>query len=398
MLDRSSTFVGEGQREGQEGKEGGILASSTMLRRFLNRIRGLGWIFTLTVVLPTIAAILYFGFFASDVYISESRFVVRSPDKPSTSGLGLLLKTAAFSNAGDEIYAAQDFVESRDALRALNKGGAFQRAYEGSSISIFDRFGTFWSGRGFEDLFKYYSKKITVGHDSTSSITTLSVRAYTPQEAERFNEQLLEMAEQTVNRLNVRGRQDLIQFAQQEVTETKRRSQAAALALSQYRNREGVVDPEKQAVVQLQMISKLQDEMISTKNQLMQIRAFAPQNPQIGVLQVKLKALADQIDSELEKVAGDRKSLSSTAAQYQRLVLESQFSDRQLASAMASLEEARNEARRKQAYVERIVQPNRPDEPLEPRRWRSMLATFALGLVAWGVSSMLLAGVREHQA
>lgn len=365
--------------------------------RLLEKFLGLGWLFIATVVVPTTLAILYFGLFASDVYISESRFVVRSPDKPTTSGLGILLKSAGFSNAGDEIYAAQDFVLSRDALRALNRNGAFARNYSDPSISIFDRFNSLGSGGTFEELYKYYQKKVKVDHETTSSITTLAVRAYTPQAAQRFNEQLLEMAEATVNRLNERGRQDLIRFAGAEVDDAKQKARNAALALSAYRNQEGVVDPEKQATVQLQMISKLQDGLIATKTQLAQLRAFTPENPQIEVLETRVHDLSREIDDQLDKVAGDRKSLSSTAAQYQRLALESQFADKNLAGAMASLEEAKNEARRKQAYVERIVQPNTPDEALEPRRWRGVAATLVLGLVAWGILSMLLAGVLEHR-
>ena len=52
---------------------------------------------------------------------------------------------------------------------------------------------------------------------------------------------------------------------------------------------------------------------------------------------------------------------------------------------------------RKQVYIERIVQPSLPDIAIEPKRLRSILATFVFGLVAWGILSMLLAGVREHQ-
>ena len=69
----------------------------------------------------------------------------------------------------------------------------------------------------------------------------------------------------------------------------------------------------------------------------------------------------------------------------------------QLASALASLESARNEAQRQQVYLERIAQPSLPDVAQEPRRLRSIAATFILGLVAWGILSMLVAGVREHQ-
>ena len=64
---------------------------------------------------------------------------------------------------------------------------------------------------------------------------------------------------------------------------------------------------------------------------------------------------------------------------------------------MTSLEQARNEAQRKQLYLERIVQPSLPDVAVEPRRLRGVAATFLLGLVAWGILSMLIAGVREHQ-
>lgn len=378
-------------------KGGGEASEGGRPFRLWKRLQKLGPLFLITVVLPMIASTLYFGFFASDVYISESRFVVRSPDKPAASGLGGLLKSAGFSNAGDEIYAAEDYVKSRDALKDLNRGNAFARAYSHSDISIFNRFNSLQWGGSFEDLYKYYLKRIEVHRDTTSSITTLTVRAYGPRDAYRFNERLLEMAEATVNELNRRGRQDLIRFAQVEVEGAKARARDAALALSVYRNREGVVDPEKQASVQLQMISKLQDELIATRNQLRQLRAFAPENPQIEVLDARAAGLAAEINGELGKVAGNQTSLSSTAVRYQRLLLESQFADKALASALSSLSEANNEARRKQAYVERIVQPNLPDDPLEPRRIRGILATLVLGIVAYGVLSMLMAGIMEHR-
>ena len=57
----------------------------------------------------------------------------------------------------------------------------------------------------------------------------------------------------------------------------------------------------------------------------------------------------------------------------------------------------RAEAQRQQVYLERIAQPSLPDVAQEPRRMRSILSTFLLGLMAWGILSMLVAGVREHQ-
>ena len=68
-----------------------------------------------------------------------------------------------------------------------------------------------------------------------------------------------------------------------------------------------------------------------------------------------------------------------------------------LASAITSLQDARNEARRKRAYVERIVEPNMPDYPSEPRRMRAILGVFAVGMVVWAILSMLVSGIKEHK-
>jgi capsular polysaccharide transport system permease protein len=370
-----------------------VQSLSSSKARIFSRVDRL---FVLTVVAPTALAILYFGLFASDVYVSESQFVVRSPDKPAASGLGVLLKSAGFSNAGDEIFAAHEYVRSRDALKDLNRNDAVVHAYGNSAVSIFDRFNPLGFDGSFEDLYDYYRGKVRVDYATTSSITTLTVRAFTARDAQLFNRQLLERSEELVNRLNNRGRTDLVRFATQEVVEAKIAAREAALSLARFRNASGILDPEKQATLQLQMVSKLQDELIGARTQLQQLRAMAPENPQIPILETRIASLSREIDEQLGLVAGNRRSLSASAAQYQRLELEREFADRRLAAAMNSLEEARNESRRKQAYVERIVQPSLPDEAKEPRRLRGIFATFVLGLVAWAIASMLLAGIREH--
>jgi len=355
-----------------------------------------GLLFLCVVVIPVLASIAYFGFLASDVYISESQFVVRSPQKPSQTPLGAILQTAGFTNANDEGNAAQSFAISRDALRALNKDGAFQKAYSRPQISIIDRFDPLGIQRGFEYLYRYFQNMVSLSQDTSTSTFVLTVKAFTPQDAYRFNEQLLDMTEATVNRLNQPGQQDLVRYAQAEVDTAKARSEAAALALAAYRNRSGVVDPQMEAQAKMQMISNLQNQLIASKTELSQIQRYAPENPRIPVVQTEIATLQGEIKRQLGEVTGGRQSLAGNAVQYQRLTLESDFADKQLAASLASLETARDDARRKQAYVERIVQPNLPDAPMEPRRLRGIFATFMVSLVAYGILRMLLAGVKEH--
>lgn len=353
-------------------------------------------LFTMTVIIPGLLSTLYFGFLASDVYISESQFVVRSPEKPAASGLGMLLQSAGFANAGEEVFTAKAYAESRDALRALNKDGSYEEAYRRPHISLFDRFDPLGVDGAFEDLYKYFSSHVQVVADPTTSVSTLTVRAFTSEDAYKINRQLLGLTEATVNKLNQRGQADLVRYAQVEVGAAKQQAQAAAVALAQLRTSSGIVDPEKQAEIQMQMISKLQDELIAAKTQLVQFETFTPQNPQLPALRKRISAIQSEIREQTGLLVGQRKSLATSAVEFQRRTLENELAQKQLASALASLEDAKSEARRQQIYVERIVAPNRPDAPLEPRRLRGILATLVIGLAAWGILSMLMAGVREH--
>lgn len=366
---------------------------------FLTTVRKLfkNKLFVVTTLVPTALSIVYFGLISSDVYISESRFVVRSPERSTTSPLGLILKGAGFSKAQDDSYTVQDFILSRDALKALNEELKIDKAFSNSSVDVFNRFAGLDWDESFEALHLYYQKKVGLQLDSASSIATLTTRAFTAEDAYVINRRLLELSEELVNKLNERGRQDMIRFATDEVNVAESKAKAAALALAQYRNQKGVIDPERQSTIPLQQVAKLQDELIATKAQLVQIERLAKDNPQLPVLRQRASLLENEIQAETARVAGGERSLAGKAAEYQRLVLDKEFADKMLASAMSTLEQARNEAQRKQLYLERIVQPSKPDRAMEPRRLRAVVAVFVLGLVTWGVATMLIAGIKEHQ-
>ena len=187
-------------------------------------------LFVTCVVLPSLMATLWFGVLASDVYVSESRFIVRGQDKATPTALGLLLNTAALGHGTPESSAAQSYLLSRDALAALNHGNAYAHAYARPSIARLDRFDPVGLGGSFEDLYKYYLTHVRVDTDSAAGITVLSVRAYTAADARAFNERLLRMAETTVNRMSARARQDLITSAQHEVIDAKTAARNASAA------------------------------------------------------------------------------------------------------------------------------------------------------------------------
>src|ERR1700692_577263 len=165
----------------------------------------------LTVLAPTCMAILYFGFFASDVFISESRFLVRSPQQPMRGGfVGQLLQGSGLTHAQDDTYSVHDYILSRDALRELDAELGVRKAFTSKQVDPINRFpGLAWD-ESFEEFYRYYGKHVGIEYDSSTSISTLTVRAFTAQDAQRIDDLLLQMSERLVNTLNERSRQDLI--------------------------------------------------------------------------------------------------------------------------------------------------------------------------------------------
>lgn len=365
-------------------------------RSLLAWLKSMNWLFTGLVILPTLIASFYFGIFASEVYVSESRFVVRSPSKPNLSPLGVVLGGGSLVGASEESEAVTEFLSSRQGLASIDEDGFAARAWGNPSIFWFDRFGRLGADTQ-EDLFEYYLGKVSAEDSSTTMVTVLSVQSFDPQTAQTINRRLLEKSEVLVNELSDRARRDAISFAEAELVRARDQAQGAALALAAFRDREGVIDPELQVSAGLQMISKLQDQLIAAQTQLLQLQTYTPGASQIPFLLTQIRNLEREIANQTAKLAGNTGSLSSASVRYQELKLASEYAERQLGITLSAYQEAQAEARRKQAYVERIASPSLPDDAAYPRRLRNILATIVLGLLAWGVVSMLLVGIREHK-
>jgi capsular polysaccharide transport system permease protein len=354
-------------------------------------------LFVLIVVLPTAGSIVYFGLIASDIYISESRFLVRSPQRPVQSGLvGQLLQSSGLTHSQDDTYSVRDYILSRDALKELDDKLGVRKSFSDRSVDLFNRFpGLSWN-KSFEQFFRYYGKHVGVDYDPVSSISILTVRAFTADDAYKINDLLLNMSERLVNTLNDQSRRDLIRFADNEVKIASDKAKDASLALLSYRSSHSVFEPDRQAALQLEGVAKIQQELVSTEGELAQLKKLSPDNPQIPALVTRAETLRSAIVSEALKVTGAGSSFSARAPNFERLALDVEFADKQLGVALAELETARAEALQKQLYLERLVQPSLPDKAMEPRRFRSTFTVFVLSLIGWGVISLLIAAIREH--
>lgn len=361
---------------------------------FLTKNRTL---FVSIVVIPFLVSGFYYWGMASDIYISESRFVVRQPDKKSLSGLGMFLQSAGITSARDETFTVRDFMLSRDALALIEEDLDLRERYSRPEIDYFSRFDPLSTDNSFEALFAYYLEHVTVKIDVASSIVVCKVRAYSAEDAHTINTRLLSLSETLINTLNNRARKDMIRFALREVEEAEVAAKASALAFSAYREQETLFDPTQQSTLQLQQAYKMQAELIEVRGQLAQLRSLATESPRIRSLEQRYTELQREINEATAKLTGGSESITQKVIEFERLALDRQFSEKRLSGALATLEQARTEAQRQQLYLETIVTPNLPDSTIYPRRTRAVITVLMACLLFYGIAFILLAGVKEHK-
>ena len=352
------------------------------------------WFWAL-VGLPTLVAGVYYFALASDLYLSEVKFVVRGPAKTPTSAISAMLSSAG--SVSEDTFAVHEYLMSRDAVQRLDREDGLRSLLgrpEGDLITRFPGL-TFWR-KDFEALYKAYSRFVTVQVDASTGVSTLQIKAYRPEDAQRIAQSLLTFSEQLINTLNQRSRHDALAIFQREVDATEQDIAKIQGQLTTYRIQQKMLDPKTAAAPLIELLAQMNGQLANSKGQLAEIIKNSPNSPHIPLIRTRIASLEKLIADERAKVTGDSNSVATSLAEYERLDVQRLLSEKILASALASLEGARLEAQRQQLYLETIAQPNLADFPLYPKRTASFATVVVTCLLTYGIAWLLIASVREH--
>lgn len=350
----------------------------------------------LVVLVPTVASSLYYGLIASNRFVSEAQYVVRGVSTQRATGVDILFRTLGISRAVDDTNAVQNYLLSRDAVRALEAKVPLRRIFSTASADWGSRFPRPWRDDSFESLYDYYRDRVQIVTNSKSGITELAVATFRPEDSVTIAVALLEVAEEMVNRLNERARNDLVDAARREVQQSEAALLEVQKHLTAYRNRELVVDPMKNSAAILETIGALTNDVAQASARLSEVEATTPNSPLRHGLRAQLTSLQQQITNLRSLLAGDEKALATNLSIYERLTLERSLADNRLGAATTAYIAAQQEAQRKQIYVERVVSPNLSDESTAPRRLRAVATVFTVCVTFFVVMWIILVGAKEH--
>jgi capsular polysaccharide transport system permease protein len=374
-----------------------------MLREVVVKSRRQNWLvkhrwLALFVGLPTILATVYYGLIASPIFVSQSTFVIKSPGQKGlpTVSLANLVQTSGLSAGQEQTKEVLQYVHSRDALRDLQSQTDLRAKYANRDADFLSRFPSLFREASFENFYRYYGSRVTADLDPESGLAEVQVQAFTPADAYQINSKLLDLSENLVNKLNQRAEGRAIAEAEQRVLQAEERVRNARIALSSYRNQQNLLDPAKQAAGVLDISDKMVAEQASLQAQLDLTLRVAPRNPAIPAIRNRIAAIGREIAAQNARAVGTPTGIASKLGAYEKLSSEQEFATQMLTAANASLEQARTEAQKQQFYLERVVEPNRPDQSTLPHRLKRILTVFAASLCMYFIGWMLVVGILEH--
>ena len=377
----------EADTQRAEPKGGGI---SGLVKKYV-------W-FVVVVVVPVLMSAIYFFLIASDVYVSESRFVVTSPNPRNTAvtSIASLVQTTSMSSGQEQARQILDYLRSRSALTDLQRRIDVRARFANRSGDRLSRYPELFHSDDFESLYRYYETVINAHVDGESNLAVLTVKGFTPADAHDINAGLLQLSEEFVNRLNSRAEKQQISEAESRVLTAEARVRAARVALAAYRNSHGLLDPNKQATGVLDVSNKLVAQLTAAQAQLDLTMREAPKNPGIPAMQSNIAAIQAQIAMQNGRAVGTSTGIASQLGGYENLAAEEEIANQGLTAAETSLGQARADAVRQHFYLERVVEPNTPDEAQLPYRLRAVLTVLGASLLLYFVGWMLIAGILEH--
>ena len=352
----------------------------------------------LFVGLPTLLAGVYYGLIASPIYSSQSAFIIKSPGQKTvpTVSLANLIQTSGLSSGQEQTKEVLQYIRSRSAVRDLEAQTNVRARFSSRGADFLSRFPRPFGDSSFESFYRYYGSMVGAKLDEESGLAVVEVRAFTPGDAYELNTRLLNLSEELVNRLNERAQGRGIAEAERRVVQAEKRLRNARIALGAYRNQNELLDPAKQATGVLEVSNKLVSEQSSLQAQLDLMQRVTPRNPAIPAIRNRIAAVGRAIAAQTGRAVGTPTGIASKLGTYENLNVEQEFATQMLTAANASLESARTDAQKQQFYLERVVDPNKPDDSTLPHRFLQVLTIFAASTCLYLIGWMLVVGILEH--
>ena len=355
--------------------------------------------FLAVVGVPTVAASAYYLFVASDQYVSEAKFALRSIERNTGRDAANVTggPPGALSGNTDSFIIA-DYITTRQFIDEVQGKIDLRGIFSNPAADFWTRFDP---KAPVEALVNHWRAMVLSRYDMSTGILTVKVRAYTPEDSLRLAQAVISGSEHVANELTNRGRQDFIRFAETEVRKAEERLQSARNALGSFRRTQGTFDPVRVATSNADLLAKLRSDLAGMRADAATLSvAMQPNAPALQTLTNRIRATEQQVraveNDGQRGGAGEGGDMGSMVARYASLDAEQTFAEKSYGMAMDALRSARSVADRQQVYLATFSQPALAESAQFPNRPTSIALVAGFAMLFWLTGLLIVLGVRDH--
>lgn len=332
------------------------------------------------------------------MYATKSEFVIQQADSGSAAGAGLggLFQGTSMATQQDSI-AVQSFLESRSALVRLNNDHGFKEHFSDPEIDALQRLEPDATN---EAAYKLYSKKVKMSYDPTEGIVRMEVIAADPQVSLTFSEALIGYAEEQIDQLTQRLREDQMAGARSSYEEAEKRRATTLERWLTIQEEFGVIDPTGETAALTGQISSLdqqRQQLLLNLSERLNVRR--PNEAQVDALRGQIAGIEELISDLRQQMAtagGGDGSLASRNTELRLAEENYTFQTLLVQQALTQMEAAQIEANRQVRYLSLGVEPVAPDEPSYPRAIGNTLLAFLIFAGLYLMVSLTASILREQ--
>lgn len=349
------------------------------------------------ILIPTLLAGIYYYTIATPLYVARSEFLIQQSEPASSGGgLGGLLGGTPLASSQDAL-AVQSFLLSRSAMNRLNDEHGFGAEYSAEEIDFLTRLPDNASN---EQMFKFYSRYVKISFDPTEGIVKMDVATVNPETGVVFSNALINYAEEVVDNLSLRMREDQVSGALANFEEMELKMRDAQTRVIELQQRYNIISTDIEVSLLSQRMGQLEAQLTQERLALAEIQSSPRPN------QARVTPIQNRIETLISELAKTRAQMTDANAEGESLVgisAELSIAEAELANwnlmmqtSLQGLESARQNATSQTRYLAVNVTPFAPDRPSFPRAFENTLLVMLIMSGIYLMLSLTLSVLREQ--
>jgi capsular polysaccharide transport system permease protein len=228
----------------------------------------------------------------------------------------------------------------------------------------------------------------------------MEVKAADPQKAVEFSKALISYAEEQVDHMTQRLREDQMKGARSSYDDSEAKYKIANERVVQLQQKFKILSSEVEVSLITTQIGTLESQITQDSLSIAQMESNAnPNAARMEPIKRRIVTMQEQIAELRARLTEDgQDGLSLAQVQSDLLVAQSDAATRQLllAQSLQSMEMARIEANRQTRYLSVAVSPIAPDEAAYPKAFENTLVVMLIFTGIYLMISMTIAILREQ--